>query len=154
MKKVILHRKRSITTALAGFAVLCFAFTSYQTKPKLPLDTKTYVVEVLQDGKSKPICPDDELKFNTGKFKSVLFMDWGFSNSPYNCTVIDSTSEKKIYTFDCETKPNDKGEIMIWSGTVTGEDIEGTAELQRKGKTVKTYTFSGTLKAKPGSKKK
>src|SRR5687767_7787122 len=115
--------------ALVGIAIASFAFTFVQQKPKLPLDAKTYLVEVLQDGQSKPVCPDDELKFNNGKFKSVLFMDWGFSNSVYSCTPIDTTSEKKIYTFDCETKPNEKGEIMIWTGTITGEDIDGTAEL-------------------------
>ena len=137
----------------ATLALIVFGFTLVQPKPKVPLDGRTYIVELYQDGKEKKY-EDDDLKFTNGKFKSVLFMDWGFANAVYNCTAIDTTSVNKIYTFDCETKPNDKNQIMIWSGTINGDDIEGTAELQKNGKTSKSFTFEGALKQKPGSQKK
>ena len=154
MKRKYFKRSLMTIAVISVTALVSFSFSLRQPKTKVALDGKTYIVELYIDGKEKKYA-DDDLKFNTGKFKSVLFMDWGFTGAIYNCTPIDTTSEKKIYTFDCETKPNDKGEIMTWGGTVTGEDIEGTAELQtKKGKTVKSYVFNGSLKPKPGSKPK
>ncbi len=141
------------------FLMLTSALTlnAQAQKKGTAVDGNTYLVEILEDGKKKPLTTEeapDDLKFTGGKFKSVLFTDWGFSGAVYNLTAIDTTSENKIYTFDVETKPNNKGETMTWSGTITGESIEGTAELLRNGKTKKTYTFSGTLKKKkmPGKK--
>ncbi|HEY6162429.1 MAG TPA: hypothetical protein VI112_14465 [Bacteroidia bacterium] len=148
--------KNMFTKRIASLAVLllCSAFVFAQVKKKgLPLDGKMYTIELYKEGKDKK-WNDDEIKFNMGKFKSNVFGDWGFtSTTPYNCTTIDSTSEKKIYTFDCETKPTDKKETMVWNGTVTGDDIEGTCEVQKNGKTTKSFTFTGTLKQKkkPGT---
>ncbi|MCC7302926.1 MAG: hypothetical protein IT233_09800 [Bacteroidia bacterium] len=119
-----------------------------------PLDGKIYIIEIFLDGKEKK-WHDDDLKFMAGsKLKSVLFADWNFSANLYEGTVIDSTSEKKVIVFSCETKKNDKGEIMIWSGTVTGKEIEGTIELQNSsGKTKKSFTFTGSEKEKKQVKK-
>ena len=123
-------------------------------KPSGPLDTKIYIIEIFLDGKEKK-WNDDEIKFNGGRFTSPLFKDWDFAASPYEGTVIDSTSENNIIIFSCETKPNPKKEIMIWSGTVTGKEIEGTIELQSsKGKTMKSYNFTGSLKEKKVPQKK
>ncbi len=123
-------------------------------KPSGPLDTKIYIIEIFLDGKDKK-WNDDDIKFNSGKFKSALFADWEFGAALYEGTVIDSTSEKNIIIFSCETKPNPKKEIMIWSGTVTGKEIEGTIELQSsKGKTMKSYNFAGAEKEKKTTQKK
>lgn len=147
-------RKKGIT--LFGLLMLASAVTFAQApKKKLQLDGKTYVIQINKDGKDKK-WSDDEIKFNMGKFKSGLFGDWGFTSAtPYNCSTIDSTSANKIYVFDCTTKPSDKKEIMVWNGTVTGDDIEGTCEVQKNEKTLKSFTFTGTLKQKkvPGSSK-
>lgn len=151
MKAIKTSWKRIMLAAFA--ALICFSFSFIQQKPKLPLDGKIFICEVYKDGKEKKYI-DEDIKFTNGKFKATTFFsDWGFSSPAYNCTVIDSTSANKIYTFDCETKPSDKNEIMIWSGTVTGDDVEGTAELQKKsGKIVMSFTFTGSLKQKPQKK--
>jgi hypothetical protein len=142
-------RQTLLTLALSfGFMMLTAQPKPPVKKPGGPLDGKIYICEIYIDAKEKK-WNDDDLKFATGKFKSVLFADWEFSAAPYESTIIDSTSEKHIITFNAETKPNPKGEIMIWSGTVTGKEIEGTVELQsKKGKTMKSYTFTGAEKEK------
>jgi hypothetical protein len=138
--------KKTALTCLA-FMLATLAIAQPKKKPTA-LDGKTYVIEIFKDGKDKK-WNDDDIKFNQGKFKSAVFGDWGFTSAaPYNLTTIDSTSEKKIYSFDCETKPTDKNEIMVWNGTITGDDIEGTCEVQKNGKTTKSFTFSGSLKQK------
>lgn len=141
---------------LTFFTILLFSASlalAQQKKPAGALDTKIYIIEIYKDGKEKK-WNDDDLKFMSGKLKSVLFADWEFGASPYEATVIDSTSEKKIISFTCETKKNPKGEILIWSGTVTGKEVEGTIEMQNaKGKTVGSYSFTGAEKEKKTVKK-
>jgi hypothetical protein len=148
------QKTESMTPVLNRIALCCLAFvftlSAFAQPKKKPtaIDGKTYVIEIYKDGKDKK-WNDDDIKFNTGKFKSAVFADWGFtSGAAYNLTTIDSTSQKKIYTFDCETKASDKGEIMVWNGTITGDDIEGTCEVQKNGKTTKSFTFTGSLKTK------
>ncbi len=44
---------------------------------------------------------------------------------------------------------NDIKDVLTWQGTITGETIEGTADLvDAKGKKKWSYTFTGTLKKK------
>jgi hypothetical protein len=121
---------------------------------KLALDGQKFTVEILEDGKKKPLDPDD-LSFNTGKFKSILFGDWGFVKATkYEITGIDSTTTQgvKIYSWIADMT-NDQDEKLAWSGTVSGDEIEGTIELvSKKGQTKKTFTFTGKLKKKPGQK--
>lgn len=123
-----------------------------QTQNKGPLDKKTFTVEVFKEGKKKAL-DSDELKFNLGKFKSKYFSDWGFTKaSIYKVTSVDSTSENKIYSWTSETTSDIK-ETMTWSGTITGEDIEGTSQIvNAKGETKYSFTFTGKLKGKPGKK--
>ncbi len=125
--------------------------SAFSQVKKLPLDGKTYVLEVTEDGKKKPLDPDD-LKFNAGKLKSSLFTDWGFGSGAYECTV-DSSSGEKVYTFSAELK-NDKSEVMAWEGTIKGEDIEGTANISKGSKQKHSYSFTGSIKKKkvPGKK--
>jgi hypothetical protein len=137
------------------FACVMLAGTinhSSAQQTKGPLDGKIFVVELYKEGKSKK-WSDDDLSFRFGKFKSSLFTDWTFKSSSYSVTYVDSTSSTtKAYTWAAETK-NDDGERMMWSGTIKGEDIEGTVEhLNKKGDTKNSYTFNGSLKKKPGQK--
>ena len=128
-------------------------FKAQTQNSKGALDGKTFTVDVYKEGKKKPL-DVDELKFNLGKFKSKYFADWGFTKSSlYEITSIDSSSaENKIYSFSAAVI-NDIKETMTWSGTIAGEEIEGSAEIVNT-KGVKKYslTFNGKLKKKPGQK--
>ena len=122
-----------------------------QPPVKGPLDGKTFVVDLYKEGKTK-LYDHDDLKFTAGKFKSVLFADWGFTKATKYQLTVDSTSAAKIYSWSVETV-NDIQEKMTWSGTVSGEDIEGTSELvNKKGETKYNFTFTGKLKGKAGKK--
>ncbi len=143
MKKFIL------SVAAVACSILLFA----QGPLKGPLDKNIYLAEVFKEGKKKPLDPD-ELKFLTGKFKSKIFAQWGFTKAmPYKIVSSDSTNaEAIVYVWIAETV-NDIKEVMKWSGTITGDDIEGTADLFNKEEELKwSYTFSGKLKGKPGKK--
>ena len=125
-----------------------------QAPKKLPLDGKKFTAEIMEEGKKKPLDPDD-LSFNMGKFKSALFVDWGYNKGgKYEVTKIDSTTTEgvKIYSWVVDLT-NEGDEKLAWSGTVSGEDIEGTIELiNKKGQTKKNYNFSGKMKKKAGQK--
>ena len=138
---------------LALFLISLSFSLKAQTQLKGPLDAKTFTVQVTKVGKKKPL-DTDELKFNLGKFKSKLFTDWGFTKATkYEATVIDSTTTPpQNYTFTVETT-NDIKEVMTWEGTITGEDVDGTAEIvNAKGEKKYSFTFEGKLKGKPGKK--
>ena len=124
-----------------------------QTQLKGPLDAKTYTIAITKEGKKKP-WEQDELKFNLGKFKSKFFTEWGYTKATkYEATATDSTATPpQNYTFTVETT-NDEKEVMTWEGTITGEDIDGTAEIvNAKGEKKYSFTFEGKLKGKPGKK--
>lgn len=129
-------------------------FPTFSQVKKLALDGQKFTVEILEDGKKKPFDPDD-LSFSTGKVKSALFGDWGFVKAAkYEVAAIDSTTTQgvKIYSWIADMT-NEQEEKLSWSGTVSGDEIEGTIELvNKKGQTKKTFTFTGKLKKKPGQK--
>lgn len=138
-----------ITSLILSVPFFLFA----QPVKKMPLDGRTYITEILEDGKKKPLEPDD-LKFNAGKFKSTLFADWSFTKSgKYEINSKDSTSSGKTYSWFAELV-NESGEKLVWAGTANEEEIDGTIEyVNKKGAVKKTYTFTGKIKKKPGLKK-
>lgn len=142
--------KKIVVSFIALTPSLLFA----QAPVKGPLDGKKYTAEITEEGKKKPLDPDD-LTFNAGKFKSVVFADWGFSKAmKYEISGIDSTTTQgvKIYSWHVDLS-NDQEEKLSWSGSINAEDIEGTIELiNKKGVTKKTFSFTGKLKKKPGQK--
>ena len=127
-----------------------------QAPKKLPLDGKKFIAEIIEDGKKKPLDPDD-LTFNSGKFKSSLFADvgWDFIKAgKYEITKDSTTADGvKIYSWVVDLV-NESEEKLSWSGSINNEDIEGTIDLvNKKGVTKKSYTFTGRLKKKPGGQK-
>lgn len=124
-----------------------------QAPKKLPLDGKKFTAEIIEGGKKKPLDPDD-LTFVSGKFKSALFADigWEFTKAAkYEITKDSTTADGiKIYSWVADLI-NEQEEKLSWSGSIKDEGIEGTIELvNKKGQTKKNYTFTGTLKKKPG----
>lgn len=135
--------------------VSALPFTLMAQAPlKGPLDGKTYSAEIIKEGKKKPLDPD-ELKFTAGKFKSKIFGEmYGFKKqATYIVTSVDSSkAEEKVYTWTAESI-NDIKDVALWEGTITGEEMEGTAVITTaKGDKKLNYTYSGKLKKKPGQK--
>ncbi len=109
------------------------------------LNGKTFTVLTFEGGKRNAAPIVDELFFKSDKLKSkILAAENKFTPSTY--TITEAISSTQV-SFDCESK-NADDEILHWTGTITGEEIEGVATLSRKGKVKKQYAFSGNLKIK------
>ena len=95
---------------------------------------------------------NDEISFKSEKLNSKFMTAQNhFPAAAYTVTV-DSSATPATISFVSEGKSSD-GEDIKWEGTVTGDDIEGTATISKKGKTKKEYSYTGSVKAKPGAKK-
>lgn len=120
------------------------------------LNNKTYTIELAEDmGKKNKVYPD-ELIFKGDKLKSKkLSIDERFKSGKFTATQKTSEAGTSI-DFECTMK-NDSGEEIVFSGTVTGKQIEATAEWNKKdGSTRMMYNITGALKEKkvPGQKTK
>lgn len=136
--------KRIIVTFLAMLVVVNFGYAQAKKKGG-KLDRRTFVVEMLIKGKKK--ADIDEFKFINGTFQCKTMTDDEFRAGPYDATVDSSTSPPTI-TYTCTVK-NTKDDEFTFTGTVKGDDIEGTADLvDKKGKTKKSYTYTGYTKGK------
>lgn len=136
-------------------SALPFTLLAQKPVPKGPLDGKTYETSVTKEGKKKPLSDEpDDFKFSAGKFRSSFFGErYKYKQAPYLITSIDSSNAaERVYTWKAESV-NDIKETVQWEGTITGDQLEGTAELyDEKGKKMWSYTFTGKLKKKPGQK--
>ena len=141
---------KTFATILAS--ILCFTMHStfaQKKKESKPMDGKTFAVSLTEEAKAKPTKPMAEvLQFKSEKLEAELMNDkYGFKKGTYTATIDSSNAEEPVITFDAEMK-NDAGDQLIWHGTLTGEDIEGSAIWSKKGKTKKTYAFNGSMKKK------
>lgn len=138
---------KKIIVSLLGFLLIINLSYAQSKKKSGKLDRKSYTCQVILKKKSAV----DELKFAGGTFQCKTLLDEGFKASEYETTV-DSSASPPTITFTCEAK-DDKENVFTWTGTVTGDDLEGTATLtDKKGKTKKSYSFNGTLKGKKPKK--
>ena len=126
-----------LNTSVKGYA---------QKKDKL-LGEKQFDIELNEQGKKKTPAPvKDQLLFRADKISSNYMMrEYVFTASAYKATA-DSTSSSPVITFESDSK-NADGDLLKWSGTVTGEAMEGTAVItDKKGKSKAEYTFKGQQK--------
>ena len=119
-----------------------------------PLDTllngKAFTIELQEDmGKKNKTYPD-ELSFMKDKLKSKYLTEKKFRSGKFTATP-DRTNPNKI-NFEATMK-NEGGELINFVGTVTGDEIEGTAEWTKKDESTRMmYTFTGERKVKKGSR--
>jgi len=140
---------------LFNTATLCFLTLSsgvYAQKKPAPdklLAGKIYTIELTAQGKKAGKPENDEISFKSDKFTSKLMKtDEKFAPAAYTAELDTTDAANKVITFTAESK-NPSEELLNWTGTITGEDIEGTAVwTNKKGKTKKEYAFTGTLKGK------
>jgi hypothetical protein len=101
------------------------------------LDGKTFVGEMGESGKDKG--DKDELIFKDGKFSSAACEKYGFGDAPYTATVTGDTT-----TFETETVSAKEGK-MKWTGTVTGDKLDGTATWDKDGQAPVEYWYKTKL---------
>lgn len=136
----------------AALCLLTVSTSAYAQKKPAPdklLAGKIYTIELAAQGKKAGDPEPDEISFKSDKFTSKMMKtDEKFAPSAYTAELDTTDAANKIITFETESK-NPGEELLKWTGTITGEDIEGTATwTNKKGKTKKEYTFTGTLKGK------
>ena len=147
MKKIF---STAFTMALVSLLFSSFVFIQGK-KVTGPLDGKKFTILLVQGGKKEI---PDEMSFTSGKCKTTYFTkEYEFPAKLYDVTYIDSTNtDKRNYEFTWESMNEWKEKIAL-TATIEGDEIEGTAEVVgKKGKTTKTYTFTGKLKKKKGAK--
>lgn len=151
----------SLKTGLTVVAFLAFSAFSFAQKVKVVkdklLDKKAYEIEINEDGAKKPKPIKDEMTFTGQKIKSKFMDEKYMLNSGVYTVEVDtayvegetegSQVMEKTFNFTAESVNGDK-EKLAWTGSVTGEDIEGTIVLSKKDKVKKQWTFSGTQKTK------
>ena len=140
-----------LATAVFLSAAGNVALAQKKVKDKV-LAGKIYTVEMAETtGKKVGKKDNDEISFKSEKLNSkFITTSVHFPAAPYIVTV-DSTSTPPDITFTSEGK-NTEGEDIKWEGVITGDDIEGTAVVSKKGKVKREFSYTGTLKVK-GKKK-
>ncbi len=145
MKKII-----GATLMLAFMASTVLAQKKEKVPPG-PLDKKTYTIDLTKDGKKPGPAEKEELSFKMGKFSWKKMIADGYKATAYEATF-DSTASPITCTFSVEATGDNKDLVYKWDGTITGDDVEGTAAVLKKGKQKESYTFTGTLKGKKPKK--
>ena len=131
-------------------ALICFSFfASGQVKEKKnELNGKTFSIKLnLTEGKRKGWqWSTDEISFHSGKLQSKV-MSTKEKFPLADCAItVESSSPEKTFSF-AVTVNNPGGSEIIWKGTVTGNNIEGTAVWTNM-KGTQSYSFSGKMKGK------
>ena len=169
-KNIISFTTKSNRFFLCFLSIVCFftlsgnAYAQKKDAPekkvvekKAPPDKllagKVFTIEITATGGKKAADPEnDEISFKSDKFTSNLMKkESQFMPAPYTPSLDSSNAAGAVINFESEMKNADE-ETLKWTGTITADDIEGTAVLtNKKGKVKKEYAFSGSKK---GLKKK
>jgi hypothetical protein len=144
------------TAKFMALFLMIFSFASFsamaQKKEKKVkvIDNQSYTVTLTEEASKKPTKPlADELSFKGDKLKSkVLNEKYKFGAGSFTATIDSTNIDEPIITFEAEMKGETDDDIMNWKGTINGEDIEGTATWNKRGKVKKEFSFSGVLKKK------
>lgn len=145
--------KKGITSTIATGVFLFLFLNSTFAQKKSPdkiLANKIYTIELtVKSGKKAADPVPDEISFKSDKIGSKVLKDeFEINPSNYTVTVDSSATDGTSINFESEGK-NSSDEVLKWEGSVTGENIEGTAVLtNKKGKVKSEFSFTGTLKGK------
>ena len=120
--------------------VILFGMTNVIAQEGL-LDGKIFVGQYRE--KHIRTVKEDELRFMSGEFHSIVYGQRGFNEGVYTARA----DADRIY-FEAETIHPKQGKI-IWRGIVHGDSIEVNYSWSKKGwlsDTIKDYSFNGRLK--------
>ncbi len=96
------------------------------------LDGKSFKGKIGED--------DDTFTFKQGRFDSEACHEFGYGDSSYSTTA----GKGNGVTFDARTSTK-AGDSIVWSGTVVGRTLTGTAvRRDPDGKVVEKKPFQGT----------
>lgn len=136
MKKAsILRRTGSILLLLPITLVLLSPLSSCSQSKANQLDGKKFTIVTME--KDKPITAAVEhAEFSNGKFFTQECARWGFESGKYT-----SDAKKDVTTFESTLLSANEGK-MIFTGTITGNTIEGTMVWSKQGQDDIHYVFA------------
>ncbi|NQT92776.1 MAG: hypothetical protein HQ559_08445 [Lentisphaerae bacterium] len=129
---------------LVGCALVLMTVVGCQTQkavstPVTPisheLDGQSFTVKVMKDGKFET---EDTLIFADGTFRSTACDRYGYGKAAY-----ETTGTGKAMTFKAASASPKYG-VNHWTGTIKGNKAKGGFAWKSDGKTVGSYTFSGS----------
>ena len=129
-------RKMGIVFAAFSLLILAYGVPTFAVMDAL--DGKTFSGEVGKKGEASGM--KDDLVFKDGKFRSTACDAYGFGDANYSAAPSGEAT-----AFQAETH-NPKDESMKWSGTITGNALEGTAVMTTPGQEPVEYWVKATLK--------
>jgi hypothetical protein len=146
------HPAWACTILFAALVAACGGSSTTSTPSTAPVGTTGPTASTgLLDGKSYEVTLDvpgekpekDTLNFADGKFESTACTGFGFPKwSQYA-----ATTEGEKTTFHLITKHPD-GTTVDWTGTVAGDNVEGTAVRTMNGKAA-SGRFKGAIRPSP-----
>lgn len=101
------------------------------------LDGRTFVIDMREAGKTES--SKDTLTFAEGKFRSKGCDQYGFGDATY---TVSNRGEGVAFSASAQSETEGR---MEWTGTVTGNGIEGTAVWTKEGQAPITYQYSGSV---------
>jgi hypothetical protein len=125
--------------ALGALTVAAWGFPARARAEAGALDGRTFVVQTGQEGKPAEAAAD-EIAFRDGKLRSSGCDPYGFGDGAY--TTMDHGGS---IMFRARTDSAKEGVIM-WNGTVRGDDLQGQYVWTKPGQKPITYWMKGTLK--------
>lgn len=146
-----------LSLSLLAAALLFTSENSFAQKEKKVKDkvlaNKVFTVEMAETtGKKVGKKENDEISFKSDKLTSKFMTTTEkFPAAAYIVVEVDTTSKPSTVTFMSEGK-DAEGQDIKWEGTISGDDIEGTATVSKKGKVKREFAYTGALKVK-GKKK-
>jgi len=119
---------RSIVTltSLAAAFALPAAQVFAQASSRAALDGRTFIADAGEKGKAADE-KGDVITFKDGKFHSSVCDQFGYGKGDYT-----ATSQGEKIAFEVETKSEKDGRL-VWKGSVSGDQIEGSFTHYRKG---------------------
>jgi len=131
---------RTSRLGMLGFALLVAAgMLMAATEKKASLDGKSFAVQLIRSGSKTG--DSDTLSFVNGKFDSMVYHKYGFTQSEYK-----AKNEGKSTTFEVHAVATDQSQ-EVWTGTVEGNEIRGTMRRTDPMGSVTYYQFRGESKS-------
>ena len=148
MKKASFHFPAVLLVVAAGYLLSAALWaaegpggTGFGTGTSHVLDGKTFVTQTGEKGKKAD--HEDIISFRDGRFISEGCVKYGFEEK-----TLTATADGDAIRFRAENVSPKLG-IMLWEGTVKGDDIEATSTWIRDRwywKIKKEYWYRGKLK--------
>lgn len=90
------------------------------------LDGRRFEGVIIERGKTRGDA--DTISFKEGRFHSSACDEYGYGDAPYMISTVGDTVR-----FEAVTESPRYGKLL-WTGSIRGERLEGTAMMQRQGK--------------------